>query len=282
MKRILLVLMLVSSGVSAQVNFPELSPQSILNQTVGHTTFEIRYGRPAARQREIMGELVPYDRLWRTGAGKGTTISFDSAVVINGRTIPPGIYAFVTIPGAHEWTVLLNSDTSRIYGHPSEYDVSNEVVRLSAKPEKTNRFYESLSIDVDIIRYDAIVYVSWEHTQIHFKVSTGAHEKTVAEIKAAMERNPGDAALLAEASYYYSMNNLDYEQVLQWLDEAILLGGDRWVYHQKVDVLEKLRRYEEARKAAASSIAFLQRTKPVEWSDEIEILETRMRSWPKR
>lgn len=274
--------MVMSSGVSAQVDLPELSPESILKQTVGHTTFELRYGRPAARQRKIMGDLVPYDRLWRTGAGKGTTISFDRAVTINGRTIPAGIYAFVTIPGEHEWTVLLNSDTSRIYGHPSEYDVAHEVVRLSAKPEKTNRFYESLSIDLDIIRYDAIVYLSWEHTQIHFTVSTGAHEKAVAEIKAAMARNPRDPVLLAEASYYYSMNNLDYEQVLQWLDEAILLGGDRWVYHQKVDVLEKLRRYEEARKAAASSIAFLQRTKPVEWNDEIEILETRMRSWPKR
>ena len=282
MKRILLILIVISSGVSAQVDFPALSPEGILKQTVGHTTFEIRYGRPAARQRKIMGDLVPYDRLWRTGAGKGTTISFDRPVNINGRTIRAGIYAFVTIPGENEWTVLLNSDTSRIYGHPSEYDVSNEVARLSAKPEETSRFYESLSIDLDITRYDAIIYLSWEHTQIHFKVATGAHEKTVAEIKAAMERNPRDPALLAEASYYYSMNNLDSEQVLQWLDEAILLGGDRWVYHQKVDVLEKLRRYGEARNAAASSIAFLQRTKPVEWSDEIEALQTKMKSWPKK
>ena len=273
--------MVMSSAVSAQVDFPELSPESILKQTVGHTAFEIRYGRPAARQRKIMGELVPYDRLWRTGAGKGTTISFDRAVIINGKTIPAGIYAFVTIPGKNEWTVLLNSDTSRIYGDPSEYDVANEVVRLSVKPERTHRLYESLLIDIDIIRYDAIVYLSWEHTQIHFAVSTGAHEKTVAEIKDAMKQNPRDPVFLAQASYYYAMNNLDPEQVLQWLDEAILLGGDRWVYHQKVDMLEKLRRYEEARKAASSSIAFLQRTKPVEWKDEIEIIENKMKSWPK-
>ena len=96
-----------------------------------------------------------------------------------------------------------------------------------------------------------------------------------------MKQNPRDPVFLAQASYYYAMNNLDPEQVLQWLDEAILLGGDRWVYHQKVDMLEKLRRYEEARKAASSSIAFLQRTKPVEWKDEIEIIENKMKSWPK-
>ena len=87
-------------------------------EQVGYTSVKIRSGRPAARERKIMGELVPYGKLWRTGAGKCSTNAFDTPVEINGKTIPAGVYALVTIPRETEWTVMLNSDTSKIYGDP--------------------------------------------------------------------------------------------------------------------------------------------------------------------
>lgn len=280
MKILLWVSILSSQWVHGQINVPKLSPEAVIRQTAGYTQFEIRYGRPAARDRKIMGELVPFNKLWRTGAGNCTTIAFDRAVVLNQKTIPPGVYAFVTIPGKDEWTVFLNSDTSRLYGDPSEYNPATEAVRLTVGSERTNRFYESLTIDLDIVRYDAELYLSWENTQIHFPIATGSHEKALNEIKAAIDQNPADPNLLAEASYYYSMNNEDSDQVLRWLDKAIAVGGDRWAHHQKVDMLEKLKKYREARTAAATAIDFLQSTKPVEWEFEVEHLKNKMKAWP--
>src|SRR5687768_3816607 len=99
---IILLLLAIAEVSVAQDDFPELSPVGILKQTVGHTDFEIRYGRPAARKRKIMGELVPYQWLWRTGAGNCSTISFDHEVTINKKIVPAGVYALVTIPDVNE------------------------------------------------------------------------------------------------------------------------------------------------------------------------------------
>src|SRR5579872_5554238 len=94
---IILALELQSFG---QVQFPNLSPEGRIYQEVGYTHFIIRYGRPAARGRKIMGDLVPFGKLWRTGAGKCSTIRFDQPVKINDQSIGRGNYALLTIPSA--------------------------------------------------------------------------------------------------------------------------------------------------------------------------------------
>ncbi|MEX2233648.1 MAG: DUF2911 domain-containing protein [Cyclobacteriaceae bacterium] len=281
MKKLLCLLLLITEISFAQLHLPELSPVGQVIQPVGYTTFQIRYGRPAARKRKIMGGLVPYKTLWRTGAGKCSTLSFDQEVVINNKTIPAGIYAFLAIPDEREWTVMLNTDTSKIYGHPSEYDIKNEVVRLQVNPVKTKRFYESLTFDLDIAHNDAIFVLSWENTRIEFPIFTLSHEKAVAEISKGLAADPENPERLAQASYYYFMNNESPDQILTWLDKALALGGDRWVYEQKVDVLERMKRYSDARKAASTAVDFLRKTKPVEWEEGVSNYEKRLKGLPK-
>ena len=89
MKYFVVILCLVHEFSIAQIQLPELSPEAHPIEQVGYTTIKIRNGRPAARQRKIMGELVPYGKLWRSGAGKCSMIAFDAPVEINGKTIPP-------------------------------------------------------------------------------------------------------------------------------------------------------------------------------------------------
>src|SRR5690349_9062925 len=110
MKSLLLALLLVIDLAVAQIPLPEMSPTAYVREEVGYTKIGVRYGRPSARKRKIMGEVVPYNRLWRTGAGPCTTITFDRPVVIANKTIAAGTYAFITTPGEKEWTVFLNSD----------------------------------------------------------------------------------------------------------------------------------------------------------------------------
>lgn len=209
-------------------------------------------------------------------------IAFNQPVVINSRTIPSGAYAMVTIPDEREWTVMLNTDTTKLYGDPSEYDPKTEAIAFKVVPEKSNRFYESLTVSLDIIKYDAVFYLSWENTQISFPINTRSYEKALAEITKSIEANPKDPERLSQAAWFYYMNNDNPQQMLAWVDTALENGDDRWLLRQRFDILERMQNYDEASKAAARAIAFLKTTKPVSWEDGIRGYRESMQRWPKR
>jgi tetratricopeptide (TPR) repeat protein len=282
MKTVLALLLSLAHPIFAQVQLPELSPRATIIEDIGYTRFEIQYGRPAARERKIFGALVPYQRLWRTGAGKGTWLIVNTDVFINGKRIPAGAYAFVTIPGENEWTILLNSDTSKIYGEPSEYDVAHEVLRTTVNPEKTGHFYESLTIYLDSRKYDAELYLAWEDTQIHFPIITKSRQKAAAAIEDALKNDPRNVATLNEAAFFYYMNNESPDQIMRWLDQALAVREDRWTYHQKIGLLEKMKNYAEARKTATKAITYLKREKTDNdgWEYSVREFETKLKTWP--
>ena len=282
MKYVLAMLVLVHEFSFAQIHLPELSPQAVLTEKVGYTTFIIHNGRPAARQRKIMGELVPYGKLWRTGAGKCSMISFDTPVEINGKTISAGAYALVTIPDEMEWRIMLNSDTSKLYGDPIEYDTKTEAISFKVTPRKSDRYYESLTMSIDIVKYDAVFFLSWENTQISFPIKTLSYEKAVSEIRKSIQQNPDDPERLSQAAFFYFMNNDDPQQILAWLDRALKAGDERWILRQRFDILERMQNYTEAAKTADQAIAFLTRTKPVAWEEEVQGYKESTRRWPKR
>lgn len=273
---------LLSVIVQAQLHLPELSPRSYLKQEVGYTNITVSYGRPTTRGRVIMGEVVPYNTLWRTGAGEGTRISFDRPVTIAGKKIQAGIYAFVTIPGLHQWTVLLNTDTSKIYGDPAEYDLKFETLRFNVTPEKSSRTYESLTIDLDIVNYNAELYLSWENTQIQFPILTHTDEDALKHIALSLEKNSRNDEMYASAAYYYFMNHKDSNQALQFINKALSIKEDRWYYLQKIDLLVRLKNYSEAIVLTEKTIEFLRRTKPVEWEHTVKSIEAQRSTWPRK
>ncbi|HZY78484.1 MAG TPA: DUF2911 domain-containing protein [Cyclobacteriaceae bacterium] len=281
MKYLLIAFILITSVAYSQIPLPEMSPTARVVEEVGYTKINIRYGRPSARKRKIMGEVVPYNRLWRTGAGPCTTISFSTPVEISNKNIAAGSYAFITTPGEKEWTVFLNSDTTKIYGDPSEYNVDTEITSFKVIPVKTDRFYESLTISIDINKYDATLYLSWENTQISFPIKTRSYERSVAEIKKYLATNPTDPEMYALAAWFYYMNNDDSQQALTWIDKGLAMGDNRWLYSLRFDVLERMKNYAEARKTADRAIAFMKRAKPVEWEDTVVSYEERVKKLPR-
>jgi tetratricopeptide (TPR) repeat protein len=281
MKYLIAIFILTWQVSFSQIPLPEISPQATLVEQVGYTKFSIRYGRPAARQRKIMGELVPYKKLWRTGAGKCTMIAFDHPVVINNKTIPAGAYALLTIPDEREWTVMLNSDTTKLYGDPSEYDLKTEVIAFKVIPRKSDRYYESLTLLLDIVKYDAVFYLTWENTQISFPIKTLSYETALSEITKSIKANPTDPERLSQAAWFYYMNNDDPQQMLVWIDKALESGDDRWLLRQRFDVLERMEKYDEAARAATRAITFLKTTKPISWEEGVRDYQERIQRWPK-
>jgi len=96
------VFMVATSTALAQINTPQPSPFAEFNQVVGLTDLKLEYSRPGVKERKIFGELVPFDKIWRTGANASTKISFSDEIKLEGNPVPAGEYALYTIPGKDE------------------------------------------------------------------------------------------------------------------------------------------------------------------------------------
>ena len=238
-------LMLLAFVSSAQIVFPVLSPRGSITQWVGNTYVTISYERPAVREREVFGSLVPYGQLWRTGAGYCTQISVDQPVKIGNERIEAGRYSLFTIPGKDEWVVILNADTT-LYGTYG-YNTDKDVIRFLAKPEKTGRFYESLTIDIDVVPNDAVVYLSWANTQISFTINTTIDEEIMYGVRVELlEGESDDPNQYALAAEYMIMQNTNLYDALVLAEKAIALDPNSWARMLKIQVLEKLHRFDEA------------------------------------
>jgi hypothetical protein len=140
------------------------SPKAEANATVSGTNVKVVYSQPSARGRKIMGELVPFGQVWRTGANECTTIEFDKPVKIEGKDLAAGKYSLFTIPGENEWTIIFNKDTKQ-WGAYS-YKDSDDVLRVKVKPSKTDQFVETFTITPEKDK----VAMKWENTAVAFNV----------------------------------------------------------------------------------------------------------------
>lgn len=171
MKKILIInlLCLIALMATAQETTKKStpkSPEAAFTQQFGGSEIQVAYARPSARGRKVFGELVPFETLWRTGANDCTQITFKDEVVIGDKKIGAGKYSFFTIPTATDWTIILNSETS---GHgTSAYKEENDVHRFKVKSEKTDRFYETFTIEINDFdaKGDASLNLMWENTMV--------------------------------------------------------------------------------------------------------------------
>jgi len=165
MKRItFLMVALATVFTTAFAQDKPASPQATVEGKVGAANVKIVYCQPSARGRKVMGGLVPYGEVWRTGANDATTIEFDKPVKIEGKDLPAGKYALFTIPGENEWTIIINKDAKQ-WGAYS-YKDKDDVLRVTVKPTKSSAAVETFNIAVG--KDD--VQMKWENTAVAFKV----------------------------------------------------------------------------------------------------------------
>ncbi len=158
-------LILSATTLQAQDKADRPSPPMTASATVSGSDITIDYSSPAVKGRKVWGDLVPYDKVWRTGANEATTFTTENAVTINGEKLPAGKYALFTIPGESEWTVILNSEWDQWGAY--NYDESKDVMRFTVKPEKMKKSQERLDFSIS---EKGKVSMAWDHTQIAFNV----------------------------------------------------------------------------------------------------------------
>lgn len=270
----------LTMGLFGQPRFPDLSPEGSIHQNVGLTSISVMYERPAARDRTIFGELVPYGKLWRTGAGSCTKIKFSDDVVVNNKVIPSGTYSLLTIPDQNEWTIILNSDTS-LYG-TGGYNESKDIVRFKTKSEMTSRHYESFTVQIDVLQDDAELNLSWEKTRVSFKIKTETDKKVMKMVnKDLLSGKTKDPQLLAMGAEYYYFLDRDLETGIALINKAMDYKITSWYYKLKVDLLTKSKKYTEAIETLKLHMAYVKKN-PEKWSEdqlrnELEEQETQIK-----
>lgn len=167
MRKFVMFVLAVAAGVSSlSVSAQDKpgSPKAQASGTLGAAKVKIDYCQPSARGRKIMGGLVPYGEVWRTGANDATIIEFDKPVTVEGKTLAAGKYSLFTIPGETEWTIIFNKDVKQ-WGAYS-YKPADDVLRVAVKPVKTSAPVETFVIGVGADQID----LKWENTSVPVKI----------------------------------------------------------------------------------------------------------------
>jgi hypothetical protein len=148
------------------------SPFDSATVQVGAQAIKVCYGRPSARDREVFGGLVPYDRLWRTGANEPTIIHVPTTVEIAGVRVEPGSYSLYTEPGPQQWTVIINRSTTQ-WGHEGSYTAevrAQEAGRGMAPAERLDQHVEQFTIRGESTGAGAHMILEWERTRVRIPV----------------------------------------------------------------------------------------------------------------
>ena len=260
MKKIVvaLALFMISIVGNSQVRTPQASPKTLLNQLVGLTDVEIEYSRPSARGRIVFGELVPFGRLWRTGANANTTISFSEDVVIDGKTLKKGKYALFTLPRIDTWEIVFYTKTDN-WGNPDTFSEENVALRAIVKPELTARNVETFTIDINNLDNNfGVLNLMWERTLVALKFEVPTQKIAIQSIEKALA-GPTAGDYYSSAQYFYQSNG-DLTKALTYINKALELNVDKPFYYSRLKSLiqaklgDKKGALETAKQSLAAAI----------------------------
>ena len=245
--------LMLAIGVQAQVKAPQPSPSSKIEQVVGLTDISVSYSRPSMKGRAIYGDLVPFDKLWRTGANKNTEISFSDDVKVNGQELKKGNYALFTKPGKDNWEILFYSDTKN-WGTPKKWDDTKVAAKFSVKPTAIPMNVETFTLMFSDLKMDSgLLNLLWEKTEVAIKIEVPSKEATIASIEKTMA-GPSDNDHYKAASFYYDTE--DYAKAKTHIDKAISLRKEPafWMYRKQSLIYEKSNDKKGAIAAAKTSL----------------------------
>ena len=258
MRAIIFTLLLFTINLSfSQINTPRVSPASEVEQMVGLTEIEIEYSRPSMRGREVFGNLVPFGKVWRTGADNSTKISFDTDVIISGKTIQSGTYSIFSIPNKESWEIIFYSDVE-LWGVPRDWS-ENKIVFSSmfdVKKLKKSNTVETFTISFnDLTNNDVNMSISWENTSVDIKIEVPTRSMVESDINKVLSDNPKSSDYYA-AAVFYRQENINLDKALEWMNKAIEMNESPrfWQYRQQSLIMAANDKFADAVDAAKKSL----------------------------
>ncbi|WP_178988610.1 DUF2911 domain-containing protein [Winogradskyella schleiferi] len=242
-------------SVNAQIETPQPSPAAKIEQVVGLTDVTLEYSRPSMRGREVFGNLVPYDKMWRAGANKNTIITFSNPVTVGGNELKAGSYAVFIKPSEKTWDVYFYSDTEN-WGTPQNWDDSKVAAKATVDVMEIPANVETWTISFDDLTNDsAHLGMMWANTYaaVKFEVPT---DKAVTSAIEKIMAGPSANDYYASAVYYMNADK-DLDKAKEWMDKAMSMVKEPrfWQLRQQSLLYAKMGDTKNAIATAKKSLA---------------------------
>ncbi len=241
----------------SQIETPQPSPSSKFEQMVGLTKIEIEYNRPSKKGRDIFGDLVPFGKLWRTGANSSTKISFSTDVELVGNTIKEGTYSIFSLPNENNWDIILYSDAD-LWGVPQDWDDKKIVFKSNYKSHKFEgtKSVETFTISLDnVTNNNSDLVIAWDDTYVKVKIDVPSRDMVESSIESTMNASPKASDYYA-AAVYYRQENIKLDVALKWMNKAMELTENPRFFQlrQQSLIMAANKRYTEAIDVAKKSL----------------------------
>lgn len=252
-----LIVFFVFTTLLAKAQFSPLpSPGASISQIIGITKISIEYSRPGVKSRNIFGGLIPYNKIWRTGANASTKIEFSNDVYLNGTFVKSGKYALLTIPTQFDWILVLSTDLNVT---EQTYNKDFDVLRTSI-PSFPMDFTENLTFEFSDVKEDkAFLNIFWEKIKVKIPITVN-NEATL--MLAIDQKNNETAGAFQQVAEYMLNKNMSLEKATEYIDKSISLKEtfrNNWV---KARILEKNGKNTEA-------LSFLMKAQALGTQDEV-------------
>lgn len=268
MKRLFLVALL-SGGFALAANaqefhMPKPSPTTSVKQGFSTSFIKLDYSRPSMKGRVIFGHLVPYGKVWRTGANEATKITFGEDLILAGNPVKAGEYALYTIPGEDTWTIILNKGLSN-WG-TAGFDKKDDVLEFTVPIKHVKEIQQSFSISIeDLTDNSCNIVLSWADVRLTIPVKADNNEKILTYLDKALQ---GDKPPYAQAANYYLATGQKLEEASKYAELAVKENPKAYyLYWLQARIYQKLGKHADAVMAAKNAA---EGAKSTAFADEYE------------
>jgi hypothetical protein len=237
-----LIVALAPNTARAQLELPRPSPGAKLSQQVGLTDITVDYSCPAVKGRKIWGALVPFDKMWRTGANGATRITFSKDVVFGGKPVPAGTYSLFSIPGKADWTIILNKKAEQP-GTLQDYKADQDLVRIQVRPKGAPHRERMAFLFSDFDDDKASLDLEWEKLRLSIPIKVATAQQVAANITASLDNTWRP---YANAARYMLETKKDYDTGLKYVDQSLALKEDWFNVWIKASLLAAKGNYKDA------------------------------------
>lgn len=278
--KLTLILIFICYLSYSQLQSPVASPKTKIFQKVGLVDINLEYSRPSKNDRKIFGGLVPYGKIWRTGANNPTLISFSDNIKLNNKLIEKGDYHIYSVPSESNLDLIIYEKTDA-WGSLFEFDESLIKARVVSNFIDLPITVETFTITFNNISNNgASLIINWDNKQAVYKIDVLTKGKMIKNINKILSENPTANDYRKAAVYYYE-ENIDISKAVKWIDSAFKDSDNLkyWQLMYKALIYEKAGNIIKAKEYAEKGFKNAKEINSIDGINALEIIVERLNNY---
>ena len=278
--KLALTLIFISYFSYSQLLSPVASPKTKIIQKVGLVDINLEYSRPSKKNRKIFGGLVPYGKIWRTGANNPTLISFSENIKLNNKLIKKGDYHIYSVPSESKLDLIIYEKTDA-WGSLSDFDESLIKARVVSNFIDLPFTVETFTIAFNNISNNgASLIINWDNKQAVYIIDVLTKGKMIENINKTLSENPS-ANDYRKAAVYYFEENIDIAKAVKWIDIAFKDTDNLkyWQLRYKALIYEKAGNIIKAKEYAEKGFKNAKEINTIDGINALEIIVERLNNY---